>query len=97
MPLFSGWRVAGWGGGGGGGQPRPKWFGENPGNEVGEGGTLIPYLVRKRTEKTGDRLNLRCCEGRTACQTGSSRHAGSRRLAYTAKQYIFNKNAAIPE
>ena len=63
----------------------PMVLGENPGNEVGEGGTLIPYLVQKRTEKTGDRLNLRCCEGQTECKTGFSRHAGSRRLAYVAK------------
>ena len=83
--------------GGGGTTSSPMVLGENPGNEVGEGGTLIPFLVRKRTEKTGDRLNLRWCEGQTECQTGFSRHAGSRRLAYTAKQYISNKNAAIPE
>ena len=81
----------------GGTTSSPMVLGENPGNEVGEGGTLIPFLVRKRTEKTGDRLNLRCCEGQTECQTGFSRHAGSRRLAYTAKQYISNKNTAIPE
>ena len=82
---------------GGGTTSSPMVLGENPGNEVGEGGTLIPFLVRKRTEKTGDRLNLRCCEGQTECQTGFSRHAGRRRLAYTAKQYISNKNTAIPE
>ena len=84
-------------GGGGGTTSSPMVLGENPGNEVGEGGTLILFLVWKRTEKTGDRLNLRCCEGETECQTGFSRHAGSRRLAYTAKQYISNKNTAIPE
>lgn len=60
------------------------------------GTQLILYLV-KRTEKTDDRLNLRYCEGQTECQTGFSRHADSRRLAYTAKQCIFNKNAAISE
>ena len=57
----------------------------------------VDTIFSERTEKTDDRLNLRCCEGQTECQTGSSRHAGRRRLAYTAKQYIFNHNAAIPE
>lgn len=63
----------------------------------GDSWDSVDTIFSERTEKTDDRLNLRCCERQTECQTGFSRHAGSRRLAYTTKQYIFNKNASIPE